>query len=128
MEDNTELDLNLDDLDQIETNTERKLEVKNRYQKLSEKVKLEAQGKADAETRFKSEEEARLRAEKERDFFKNFSQVSSKHPEAAQYQDQILERVNKGYDMEEAAVAVLAKEGKKLKKTHGGEIGEQHAS
>ncbi len=112
MENENELELNLDELDQIDTNAERKLEVKNRYQKLSEKVKTTAQEKEAAEAARKAAEEARTLAEKERDFFKNFSQVSSRYPNAAQFQDLILEKVNKGYDMEDAAIAVLSKEGK----------------
>ena len=107
-----ELDLNLDELDKIEANADNKLQVKNRFQQLSEKVKLTAQEREEALTKAKVSEEARLSAEKERDFFKNFSQVSSKHPEASAYQEQILERVNKGMDTEEATIAVLYKEGK----------------
>lgn len=110
MDDN--LDLNLDELDQIEQNADSKLKVRNRIEKLSEKVKTEAQAREEAEARLKAEAEAKAQAEKERDFFKNFSQVSSKHPGAADFQDQILERVNKGYDVEDAALAVLAKEGR----------------
>lgn len=111
MNDN-DLDLNLDELDQIETNSANKLQVKNRFQQLSDKVKLEAQEKDKALA-----EAASLRAEKEAlekqaSFLKTFSQLSAKHPEATNYQDQILERVNKGYDAEEAVYAVLAKEGK----------------
>ncbi len=104
-----ELDLNLDDLDQ---NADKQLQIKNRYQQLANdkrdlSQKLEAEGKA------KAEAEAKLaQMEKETNFFKTFSQISSKHPEATNYQDQILERVNRGMDAEEATVAVLYKEGK----------------
>lgn len=112
MNENNELDLNLDELDQIDANSERKLQVKNRFQQLSEKVKLTAQEREEALTKAKASEDARLSAEKERDFFKNFSQVASKHPEASAYQEQIFERVSKGMDTEEATIAVLYKEGK----------------
>lgn len=107
-----ELDLNLEDLDQIDQNAEQKLQVKNRFQQLSEKVKTEAQGREEAETKFKVEAEGKAQAEKERDFFKNFSQLSSKYPSATSYQDQILAKVNSGYDVEDATLAILAKEGK----------------
>ena len=104
-------DLNLD-LDTLEANAESKLQVKDRFAKLTEKG-LEAEKKAQAEAEARAQAEARATtAEKERDFFKSFSQISSKHPGAAEYQDQILEKVNKGYDPEDAALAVLAKEGK----------------
>lgn len=109
MENDNELDLNLDEL---ESNAEKKLEVKNRYQKLSEKVKTEAQAREEAEAKTKVAEEGKLVADKRADFFKNFSQVSSKYPNATEYQEQILERVNKGIDLEEATVGVLHKEGK----------------
>lgn len=106
---NEELDLNLDE---IESDTNKKLQVKNRFEKLSEKVITVGKEKEVAEAKAKTEEEGRLQAEKERDFYRNFSQVSTKYPNVSEYQDQILERVNKGYDMEDAAVAVLAREGK----------------
>lgn len=102
-----EKDLDLDVIEEQE-----KLETKNRIQKLSEKVKTSSMERDEALAKAREEAEARAKLEKERDFFKSFSQISSKHPEAAQFQDQILERVNKGYDPEEAAIAVLAKEGK----------------
>ncbi len=109
---NEDLNLNLEELDQIEASADNKLKVKNRFQTLSDKVKSEAQEREKAQAQLKTEADARLNAEKERDFYKSFSTISSKHPEAAQFQEQILERVNKGYDPEEAALAVLAKEGK----------------
>lgn len=109
---NEELDLNLDELDQIETSADNKLKVKNRFQQLSDKVKIEAQEKEKAQAEAKTNAERVATLEKEASFLKTFSQLSSKHPEAANYQDQILERVNKGYDPEEATLAVLAKEGK----------------
>lgn len=102
-------DLNLDEL---QDNVEQKLKVKNRFEQLSEKVIVTSKERDDAKSIADAEKQARLNVEKERDFYKSFSQISSKHPEAANYQDQILERVNKGYDPEEAALAVLAKEGK----------------
>ena len=43
------LDLNLDDLDQIEANADKKLQVRNRFQQLSDKVKSEAQEKEKAQ-------------------------------------------------------------------------------
>ena len=104
-----ELDL---DLDNIENQERQKLQVKDRFAKLSTDLSAEKRAKEEAETKVTTESQARLQAEKERDFYKSFSQVSSKHPEATNYQEQILERVNKGMDTEEATVAVLYKEGK----------------
>lgn len=104
-------ELNLD-LDTIEAGAENNLKVKNRFQQLSEKVIVTSKERDEFRTKAEAAEQARTAAEKERDFHKGFSQISAKHPEAINYQDQILERVNKGYDPEEAALAVLAKEGK----------------
>lgn len=104
-------DLNLD-LDSIEANAQEKLQTKDRFAKLTEKGLEAERARAEAEVA-KTEALAKATAlEKERDFFKSFSQISSKHPEAANYQDQILERVNRGMDAEEATIATLYKEGK----------------
>lgn len=103
--------LNLDELDQIESSAENKLKVKNRFQNLSEKVRIEAQEKEKAQAELKAKAEEADKARKEAEFYRTFSQLSAKYPKAAQFQDQILERVNKGYDQEEAVLAVLAKEG-----------------
>lgn len=107
-----EQDLNLETLDTIEANAEKNLQVKNRFEQLSEKVIVTAKERDDATARFKAEAENRSKAEKERDFYKDFSQVSSQHPSAVAFQEQILEKVNKGYSTEDATLAVLAKEGK----------------
>ena len=115
-----ELDL---DLDNIEAQEKQKLLVKDRFAKLSSDYSQTKKEKEEAEAKVTTESQARLQAEKERDFFKSFSQISSKHPEAANYQDQILERVNKGMDTEEATVAVLYKEGKLNTLTPQPEIG-----
>lgn len=104
-----ELDL---DLDKIEGQSEEKLKVKNRFQTLSDKVKLTAQEKEEALAKVKSEEEARTNAEKERDFYKGFSTHASKYPSANDHQDKIWDKVKAGYDIEDAMVSVLNKEGK----------------
>lgn len=107
-----EQELNLDELDQMETKSDNKLQIKNRFQQLSDKVKLEAQEKEKAQAEAKAKGIETEQAKKQVEFYKIFSQLSAKHPEATNFQEQILERVNKGYDPEEATLAVLAKEGK----------------
>src|SRR3990167_585042 len=102
-------ELNLDDL---EVQAEEKLKVKNRFEKLSEKVILTSKEKDEALAKAQAEVEARLNVEKERDFYKDFSANASKYPQAAEFQDKILEKVNLGYATEDAIVAVLDKEGK----------------
>ncbi len=104
-------ELNLD-FDNIETNVENKLKAKNRFEQLSEKVILTSKERDELKSAKDVLQGENSNLTKERDFYKSFSAISSKHPEAANYQEQILERVNKGYDPEEAALAVLAKEGK----------------
>lgn len=99
-----ELDLNLDE-EQVNP-------VEKRIKNLSDKVRTTAEER-DAERAANAEKEAKLlQAEKERDFFKNFNQVSSKYQGASDFQDKILEKVNAGYDLEDATISILAKEGK----------------
>lgn len=99
-------------LDNLEAQAEKKLEIKNRYQQLSDKVKLTAQEKEEALAKVKAEEIARTNAEKERDFYKGFSTHASKYPSATEHQDKIWDKVKAGYDIEDAMVSVLNKEGK----------------
>ena len=51
-------------------------------------------------------------AQKEVEFFKNFSAVTTKYAGATEYLDQIKEKVLSGYDVEDAAISILAREGK----------------
>ncbi len=109
-------ELNLD-LDNIESNVENKLKVKNRIEQLSEKVILTSKERDELVKTKGILEGEKTSLTKQIDFYKSFSTISSKHPEAINYQDQILEKVNKGYDPEDAALAILAKEGKLTNQT-----------
>lgn len=101
-----ELDLELND---EQENINR---VEKRIKSLSEKVKLTSEER-DEKDRLLQEKEGKLAlASKERDFYKGFNQVSAKYPGASEYQDKILEKVNAGYDVEDATISILAKEGK----------------
>ncbi len=64
---------------------------------------------AEERTKIQAEKDS---ASKERDFYKGFNQVSAKYQGATEYQDKILEKVNAGYDIEDATISILAKEGK----------------
>ncbi len=77
----------------------------NRFKDLSEKVQTTAKERDEAK-------QAAEAAQKEVEFYKGFSKVSSKYEGAADYQDKILEKVNSGYDLEDATISVLAKAGK----------------
>ncbi len=99
-------------LDGLEMQVEEKLKVKNRFEKLSEKVITVGKEKdAEIEARKRVENE-RDSLSKERDFFRDFSKNVTKYPSATDYQDKILEKVRGGYSTEDAMVSVLAKEGK----------------
>lgn len=109
-------ELNLD-LDNVEASAESKLKVKDRFAILTEKG-LEAERKAlEAEAKAKAESDRANTAEKRAEFLESFSEVSSKHPAAHEFKDQIFEKVQKGYDPEDAALSVLAKEGKLTNQT-----------
>ncbi len=108
MED-TELNL---DLDKIEGQAEEKLKVKNRFEKLSEKVIVTAKEKEEAEAKAKAEADRADSLSKERDFYKTYSTHAAKYPAAAEFQDKIWDKVKAGYDTEDAILAVLNKEGK----------------
>lgn len=106
--DENELEL---DLDTQETNGDINRKDK-RYNALANKFGESEKEREKLAKAQEKEEKARLSAEKERDFFKNFNQVSSKYQGAGEYQDKILEKVNAGYDIEDATISILAKEGK----------------
>ncbi len=104
-------DLNVD-LDQIENNADKQLQAKNRFQQLANDKRTLAQEKEVLEAKNKEIEAKSLQLEKQAEFYKTFNQVSSKYPEATNYQDKIKEKVEQGYDLEDATVSVLNKEGK----------------
>jgi hypothetical protein len=99
-------------LDNVELQAEEKLKVKNRFDKLSEKVILTGKERDEALAKAKTEAERAEAASKEASFYKDFSVNISKYPAASEYQDKILEKVRSGYSTEDAMVSVLAKEGK----------------
>lgn len=100
-----ELELDLTEEQDINKTQER---IKN----LSSKVKSASEERDTAKAAVETAETARLAAEKERDFFKEFSSTNAKYPAASEYQDQIKEKVLAGYTVEDATVSVLNKEGK----------------
>ncbi len=101
-----EIDLDLQD-DGQEVN-----KVEKRIKDLSEKVKLTAQERDELSKAKENLENEKKALEKERDFFKGFSEISSKYQGASEYQEKIREKVMSGYDVEDATVAILAKENK----------------
>ena len=108
MADEIDLDLNQDDSDENIKNNK----VEKRIKDLSEKVKNTAQERDDT-VKAKAEAEARaLNAEKERDFYSSFTDSTAKYPGAIEFKDKIKEKVMAGYDVEDATISILAREGK----------------
>jgi len=100
------------DLDQIEQDLSQKNKIEERIKSLSEKVRTTAEERDAAAKTAAEAEAARIAAEKERDFYANYSENVAKYPEAVDFKDEIREKVLKGYAMDDAIVATLAKAGK----------------
>ncbi len=83
-----------------------------RNQTLSKKVAETAKERDEARQAQEKAEAERVSALKEVEFYKDFSTQTSKYTGATEYQDAIKEKVMSGYTVEDATVAVLAKEGK----------------
>lgn len=107
------------ELDKIQADAEEKLKTKNRFETLSEKVILTSKEKDVAEDKAKAESDRASKAEKERDFYKDFSKISVKYPQANDHQDKILEKVNAGYSMKDATISVLDDAGQLMPITAG---------
>lgn len=105
-----ELDLDLDD--SANETQEQINKAEKRIKSLSEKTRLASEERDAEKARADKAEADRLAALKDAEFYKNFNTVSSKYQNAGEYQDKIKELTDKGYELEDAAVAVLNKEGK----------------
>lgn len=106
----TEEDKTLDldtELETIEKSIEEDKNNKNdnRFRTLAEKLKSTSQERD-------TERLAKQSLEKEVGFYKGFGAVATKYPDAASFQDKIREKVNAGYELEDATIAILHKEGK----------------
>lgn len=104
MDEELELDLSEDD-QQITRD-------KKRIENLSSKAKEAYTERDEARAALETAEQGKVIAENRAKFLEEFSEVATKYPEASEYKPQIEERVQKGYSLEDAAVAVLASEGK----------------
>jgi len=107
MADTMDEEILLDDPAQETINREQK-----RNKDLAEKLRQKGE-EGEAVAKAKEESDAKLAsALKDAEFYKNFSTVSSKYTGASDFQEQIREKVNAGYDLEDATVSVLNREGK----------------
>lgn len=100
------------DLDLLDEDINKNNKVEERIKSLSEKVRTAATER-DEQIKLSQEKDAKLaNAEKEIAFFSSFSDSLTKYPNASEYKDAIKEKVLGGYSVEDATVAVLAREGK----------------
>ena len=99
------------DLD-LEEGQEGESKAEKRIKSLSEKVKATSQERDELAKAKEAEAAERAKAEKERDFYKGFSEVAGKYQGAAEYQGKIWEKVNSGYSIEDATTSTLISEGR----------------
>jgi hypothetical protein len=88
--------------------------IEQRINDLNSKVIKTAQERDEIKALNQQLSDDKVALERERDFHKDFSTLVARYPGATDYQEKILERVNAGYTVEDATVAVLNKEGKLL--------------
>lgn len=84
----------------------------NRFQDLANKVKTTAEERDKLAKANEKAEAETAAAKKDAEFYKNFNTTASKYQGATEYQDKILEKVKAGYDLEDATISVMAREGK----------------
>lgn len=84
----------------------------NRIKDLADKVRTTAEERdkeASEKATALAEKDA---AKKETEFYKNFNGIASKYEGSIEFQDKIKEKVDAGYDLEDATVAILNREGR----------------
>lgn len=97
---------------QLDEEIQQESKVEKRIKHLSNKVKLTSQERDELAKANQKVEAERDTAKKEVEFYSAFSDTTDKYPVAKEYKDKIKEKVLAGYSVEDAAVAVLAKEGR----------------
>ena len=102
------------DSGETQDNSETTNKIEKRMSELNKKVILTSKERDELADLNKELEAEKENAIKERDFYKGFSAISSRpeYQSASEYQEKILEKVNSGYDVEDATIAILAREGK----------------
>ena len=102
-----------EELDLEETPSEENInKTEKRIKDLSEKVKLTSEERDEKAALIEKLEKEKANSQKEVEFYKGFSNVASKYTSANEFQDKIKEKFDAGYDLEDATIAILAKEGK----------------
>lgn len=111
-EDVEEVQEDTDVQEDIQEDVQQESKVEKRIKQLSNKVKLTSKERDElAEAKEKLEVE-RDTAKKEVEFYSAFSDTTDKYPAAKEYKEDIKKKVMSGYSIEDAAVSILAKEGK----------------
>lgn len=100
-----------DELD-LDLETEENNREKSRNKGLSEKVIQTAKERDEIKVLADKAETEKQAALKEAAFYKEFNTTASKYSGATEFQDKIREKVLAGYDLEDATISILAKEGK----------------
>ena len=101
-----------EDTGDVQLDDDQQNKVEKRIKDLSNKVKLTSKERDELASAKKGLEAERDAAKKEVEFYSAFSNTTDKYPNAKEYKEKIKEKVLAGYSVEDAAVAVLAKEGK----------------
>lgn len=101
--------VNLEEVDETISQTNK---VEERIKDLSHKVKTTSEERDTAQKSVEDLTKERDDAVKETEFYTTLSTVTDKYPDAKEFKDDILEKVKSGYSLEDAAVAILVREGK----------------
>ena len=97
---------------ELEDDIQQENKVEKRIRTLSNKVRLTSKERDEFKAlndKLKTEKDS---AKKEVEFYSSFSDTSDKYPAAREYKDEIKKKVLAGYSVDDAAVAILAREGK----------------
>jgi len=100
------------DLDQLEEQVTLKDKIQKRIIGLKEKETLITSERDELKKLNDQMSTDKVRLEKENTFLSSFTDSISKYPLAKEFRDKIKEKVMAGYDVEDATISVLAKEGK----------------
>lgn len=104
--------IDLDEGQKVEEISQENNRQLNRTKDLADKLRHEREEREKIAQEKQKLEAERESAKKEVEFYKGFSTVVGKYAEASTYQDQIREKVLNGYDIEDATISILAREGK----------------
>ncbi len=103
-EDNTGLDLDLEELDK---NMEQTNKVEQRIKDLSNKVKVTSTERDELKALVEERDTQVSDLTAERDFLSSFTDATAKFPGATEHKDAILEKVKAGYSVEDATLVIM---------------------